>query len=984
MAEERPPRPEPLYVIFDQIPGELPYSNNWILWHYEWKEGKDGKPGKWDKPPYQPNGKHASSTAAFTWSPFNTVKAAYERGLNLPVDDPLHFDGVGFVPAKVNQADNNLQFGDLDKCRDKETGQLSPHAEEDLALINSYCEISPSGTGIRFIAKGHPSYPQGQDGSKKGHVELYQGRHYLTITGHRLERFPATIEKRPEELNVFYQKHFCEPEPSPEAAPGTATGTKLTDNQIICLVSEAKNSAKFMALMAGNFQDYPSQSEADQAFCNLVGFYTTNEEQIDRIFRRSKLYREKWERADYRERTIRKATSGAKEHYSGDGPKAETLTTEERYNELLETIKAKPQILAGNRDILVQLAILKNNDPIGFDLFIDKIKKAKIGIKVDTITDLVNANVEKLKKTTRCQKKDIDHDQAAISAAHELLEHGDPLRAHLDHVKERVCGGEKPARLVILSSYSAYLSNNDRIYADIVGSPQSGKSTITAAVLEGFPEENVINASEASPKSLYYLAQQQPERLKDAIIYIDDGRQEHIPVLKTFRNEGNVRPTNLTVVDGEFLELVVQYRPVVLASSVTPLRDLEGQATSRAFLASVPDATPEEELKVRAKIRQQIETNALLSQKNDSRQKTLQEMARILRDEGIRDVVIPFDVKEPQGADRRGTGQFMRLIKVSAFINQFLRPIIELQDGRKFVLAIYADFETAAKVWFDFAEGQEYKISAKVLEVLKFLPETWPGKSAPTVAKEMGKSQRTTERYLEDLYESGIASREKITAPGMPYGYWVEPATTSRVLAQIPEDVGTKTNSVIITTEEKCREYMAKNSSDSLKDSYINFFSNNDIDIKKMYKGGKVSLKKESVDGLSSWVYSYTPLFSPNSCRDSENKSKHSETITTNGLSQILTQLPDSDLEMSQSNDEIVAIPTMSKIDRPTPDPGRERFKAGMAKRHCLVCGRNFSYDLGIHYLDGYICQACQSGQGPEEIAKPNPQKKLTDRENSD
>jgi len=590
-------------------------------------------------------------------------------------------------------------------------------------------------------------------------------------------------------------------------------------------------------------------------------------------------------------------------------------STEDSYNEVLEEIKTNPR-RASDTGVLTQLAMLKIDDAIGFDLFISNIKKAKIGIKVDTITGLVNAYVEKLKKTTIYQQKPTDHDEEAISAAREILEHGDPLQTHLDHVKERVCGGEKPARLVTLSSYSTYLSNNDRLYADIVGSPQSGKSTITAAVLEGFPEENVINASEASPKSLYYLAEQQPERLKDAVIYIDDARPEHIPVLKTFRNEGNVRPTNLTVSDGEFLELVVQYRPVVLASSVTPLRDFEGQATSRAFLASVPDATPEEEQRVRAKIRQQIATSALLSQKNDSRQKTLQEIARILRDEGIRDVVIPFDVKEPQGADRRGTGQFMRLIKVSAFINQFQRPTIELQDGRKFVLAIYADFQIAARVWFDFAEGQEFKISSKVLDVLKFLPGKWPGKSAPTISKEMAKSQRTTERYLEDLYESGIASREKITAPGMPYGYWVEPETRMKVLAQIPESESTKTNSVTITTENLCREYMAKNSSDSLKDSYTKFFCNNDIDIKKMYKGNKVSL--DLVEGLS-WVSSYIPLFSSKSCRDSENEAQHSETITTNDLSQILTGLTDNDLKMSQIPDNPVVIPTMSKIDRPTP-----------------------------------------------------------------
>jgi hypothetical protein len=79
---------------------------------------------------------------------------------------------------------------------------------------------------------------------------------------------------------------------------------------------------------------------------------------------------------------------------------------------------------------------------------------------------------------------------------------------------------------------------------------------------------------------------------------------------------------------------------------------------------------------------------------------------------------------------------------------------------------------------------------------------------------------------------------------------------------------------------------------------------------------------------------------------------------------------------------------TMSKIDRPTPskdDSGLAKFKAGMKMRHCLMCGRDFSYDLGIHYQDGYICQACQSGQGPapEETAKPNPQKTLADVEAS-
>ena len=36
-----------------------------------------------------------------------------------------------------------------------------------------------------------------------------------------------------------------------------------------------------------------------------------------------------------------------------------------------------------------------------------------------------------------------------------------------------------------------------------------------------------------------------------------------------------------------------------------------------------------------------------------------------------------------------------------------------------------------------------------------------------------------------------------------------------------------------------------------------------------------------------------------------------------------------------------------------------------MMLRRCLMCERIFTYDLGIHYKWGVICQACHSGQGP-------------------
>ena len=300
-------------------------------------------------------------------------------------------------------------------------------------------------------------------------------------------------------------------------------------------------------------------------------------------------------------------------------------------------------------------------------------------------------------------------------------------------------------------------------------------------------------------------------------------------MLKTFRNEENVTPCNMTVVDGEVLELMVKYRPAVLGSSVIPLRDLEKQASSRTFMLSIPDATPEEEKKVREAIRLHARAGAIMSKKNEEQLMILRAMATILRDEGIREILIPFDVIEPEGADRRGTGQFMRLIKVSAFINQYQRPILELTDGRKFVLATYADLEMAAEVWFDFSEGQEFKISPKVLDILKMLPTTQPGQTAPALAGAMGKGQRSIERYLEDLYECGIASREHISAPGKPWGYWCEKDLRQEVLSLISDAGDVKANSDSILTKGLCRKYLGEKSSDSLKDSINEFFSNNDI-----------------------------------------------------------------------------------------------------------------------------------------------------------
>jgi hypothetical protein len=67
--------------------------------------------------------------------------------------------------------------------------------------------------------------------------------------------------------------------------------------------------------------------------------------------------------------------------------------------------------------------------------------------------------------------------------------------------------------------------------------------------------------------------------------------------------------------------------------------------------------------------------------------------------------------------------------------------------------------------------------------------------------------------------------------------YWCEEQIRQEVLSKISIAGDIMVGDDIIPTEILCRKYMAEESSDSLKDSIKEFFSNNDIINKDMYKG---------------------------------------------------------------------------------------------------------------------------------------------------
>ena len=88
-----------------------------------------------------------------------------------------------------------------------------------------------------------------------------------------------------------------------------------TDEEILQQCRGDENKEKFLKLYdKGDISGYPSHSEADFALCLLMGLYTQDEKQIDRLFGKGALFRDEWERKS--KYTIRNAIDKLDEGYN--------------------------------------------------------------------------------------------------------------------------------------------------------------------------------------------------------------------------------------------------------------------------------------------------------------------------------------------------------------------------------------------------------------------------------------------------------------------------------------------------------------------------------------------------------------------------------------------------------------------------------------------------------------------------------------------
>jgi putative DNA primase/helicase len=294
----------------DSLPALLRQLDQWVCWRYLTRKGKPTK-----VPFDAKSGREASTTNPQTWSSFAEVVHA--------LGEDTTFAGGGFVFAEGD----DLCGVDLDNAIDASTGDLKPWAQRIVSDLNSYTEISPSGTGVKMFLRATKPGKRCRTSIEDGEIEIYDQGRYFTTTGQRRPEVSADVEDRQRELDALYHRIFDPPtaHPAPPADEHQASpepAEDLTDDEILDLArGQRRTGVKFAALYdSGDWQShFKSQSEGDSSVVFTLAFYTKDPAQLDRLFRGSKLLRPKWDEKHgeqtYGQMTVEKALEKVTKQY---------------------------------------------------------------------------------------------------------------------------------------------------------------------------------------------------------------------------------------------------------------------------------------------------------------------------------------------------------------------------------------------------------------------------------------------------------------------------------------------------------------------------------------------------------------------------------------------------------------------------------------------------------------------------------------------
>ncbi|WP_341302430.1 phage/plasmid primase, P4 family [Lysinibacillus sp. FSL H8-0500] len=264
--------------------------------------------------PYDPViGERAKPDQPSTFKDFNSTVSAVSN-----------YDGIGLL------VDYDICVIDLDDCFDS-SGKLKPIAQNVVdAFSGCYMERSPSRKGLHIFFKASGfiyNKTKYYINNRKLGIEVYVAgatHRFVTVTGNVFAS--GDVPEKSEDLQMVLDKYMLRPNPVKQL-PDIESQSYLSDKSVIEKAVKSANGERFKALWQGDTSSYASPSEADLALCGMLAFWCGRDvKQMDRLFRKSGLMRDKWNRTQsgstYGKLTIQKAIASVTEIYKPGGKRS--------------------------------------------------------------------------------------------------------------------------------------------------------------------------------------------------------------------------------------------------------------------------------------------------------------------------------------------------------------------------------------------------------------------------------------------------------------------------------------------------------------------------------------------------------------------------------------------------------------------------------------------------------------------------------------
>lgn len=259
-----------------EIPDELKQLPKWVLWRAEW----DNKQKQYKKVPYSYAGYRASSTESETWTIFDAIHSLYEKNDSN--------NGIGFVLSN----DDDYICLDIDDAINPDTGQLQTDLAIEMTEL-TYCELSPSGTGLHCFFKGELPLERKKKRTDLD-IELYNNARFMTITGESIGQ--SEICEVQATINNIVERYFKVDEPVKTFTIHPNRTNDLSDDEVLDIMMKSKNKDKISDLLKGNYEKYfDSPSEGVQSLLHYLAFYTSKDKgQMERLFLDYNNLTDKW------------------------------------------------------------------------------------------------------------------------------------------------------------------------------------------------------------------------------------------------------------------------------------------------------------------------------------------------------------------------------------------------------------------------------------------------------------------------------------------------------------------------------------------------------------------------------------------------------------------------------------------------------------------------------------------------------------------